>query len=484
MSEQQFFFQDVTPEETPVEGKLTGQQKQLVAKGQRAYAGKLAAPKAVGDYEQRAGDAIAELSPLSISAQAKNHANGEGVPIVNYERDYNAYLFPLKATFRAMGRLGDLARAGAPLDPVKAKADPAFRKMTEKLRPDSRGEHASFDQWSEQQSELRIATLGHEASYAQLQAALTGFQAAQYKLDRMRKQAEKESAEGKKAQIDQTIDTLVKIIDVSKMAISTVSKIDTLMNMSWAPSDVDGDAIGKTADEQQAIDDALAAGKSTRGRGQKAVDAATKIAGALKVSADKAKGWLEGAGFSTRDLLMVATGNAKEYDELTRKINTLNAQIQNLGVDIEMTEIKQAEQALAGFNMQFNVSSMGVASERKQARDAAGSFGSAGGTEGKMAMYVVNAYEELALFGGHADQQRKAKLDAKSDNIEGYLMYHHVQWYYLGHELKADYNELLNNVALVHQQRDYFSEKVPEWKARKEAWEQYLEDLTGKDLVK
>ena len=47
--------------------------------------------------------------PAHFGAPAKNHAarDREQIDIGRYESDYNSYLFPLRATLRAAGRLAD-----------------------------------------------------------------------------------------------------------------------------------------------------------------------------------------------------------------------------------------------------------------------------------------------------------------------------------------------------------------------------------------
>jgi hypothetical protein len=328
-----------------------------------------------------------------------------------------------------------------------------------------------------------MSVLSYAASDMKLMAAMTGYQAAQQKLLRMRKEAEKAGNQAKKGEIDQTVDTLMQIIEVSKMAINAMSVVDSAVNKTWDPTDVIAENIGRDAAEQGKIDDALAAGGSTRSKSQKGVDAAAKLAGALKVSVDKAQGWLAGAGFGTRDLLILATGNAAEYDRLTRNIQKLDIEIKNLGLDIELNEIKQAKEALDGFSMELGVQSKTVNAERMQARRAAASFGQqlGQGQDGVLTMYVANAYEELALFGGQSELARH-KLDGKVDRLFMYLHDVNTQYQYEGHNWVSDWQELAENVTMVREHREYFPDKVPEWQQRASAWEAYLKEITGSDL--
>ncbi len=472
-------FSDLTPDE--MDGsKLTPGQKRDVKKGQNIAAKRIAGPAQVGAYEQRGREAAEVLSPLSIANGPKTHAAQDGSPIVNYENDYNRYLFPLKATLRAMGRLSDLNSAGAPMTPDKA-ARPERLSVTDKKDGDAIN---AFNDWSAEQTELTMSVLSYSASDMKLLAAMTGYQGAQQKMLRMRKEAEKQGDQAKKGEIDATVDTLMQIIEVSKMALNTMAMVEGALSKTWDPTDVDAANIGKTADEQKGIDDALAAGKTTRSRGQKGVDAATKLAGALKVGVDRAQGWLAGAGFGMRDLLIVATGNAAEYDRLTRNIQKLDIDIKNLGLDIELSEIKQAKEALDGFSMELGVQSKTVNAERMQARKAAASFGQqlGKGQDGVLTMYVANAYEELSMFGVQAELQRH-KLDGKVDRMDLYLGDKSTQWYYRGHDWVSDWQELVENVTIVKQHRDYFPSKVTEWQQRNSAWEAYLKEITGSDLI-
>ena len=461
------------------QSKMTAQQKKGVKKGQDHVAKSIVAPAAVGSYEKNGREMANSLSPLSIANGPKTHAAHDGTPIVNYENDYNQYLFPIKATLRAMGRLSDLGNAGAPMTPDKA-AKPEKLSVTDKKDGDAIN---AFNDWSAEQTELTMAVLMHGASDMKLLAAVTGYQAAQQKMLRMRKEAEKQGDMAKKAEIDATVDTLMQIIEVSKMALNAMSVVEGALAKTWDPTDIDAANIGKNAAEQANIDDALAAGKGTRSKGQKGIDAATKLAGALKVNVDKAQGWLAGAGFGMRDLLILVTDGAK-YDQLQKNIQKLDGEIKNLGLDIELNEIKQAKQALDGFSMELGVQSKSVNAERMGARKAAASFGQqlGKGQEGVMTMYVANAYEELSMFGGQAERERH-KLDGKVDRLDLYLGDKSTRAYWAGHDWGADWKELVENVMTVKQHRDFFPEKVTEWQQRNTAWEAYLRQMTGSDLI-
>ena len=149
-----------------------------------------------------------------------------------------------------------------------------------------------------------------------------------------------------------------------------------------------------------------------------------------------------------------------------------------------MSEIKQAKEALDGFSMELGVQSKSVNAERMQARKAAHSFGQhlGQGQDGIMAMYVANAYEELALFGPQADRQRR-KLDGKVDRIDLYLGDDSTKAYWGGHGWGQDWRELVENVITVRYHRDFFPDKIAEWQERNSAWEAYVKQIAGSDLI-
>ena len=70
-----------------------------------------------------------------------------------------------------------------------------------------------------------------------------------------------------------------------------------------------------------------------------------------------------------RDLLIVATGNSAEYDRLTKNIQKLDIEIKNLGIDIELSEIKR-QRRLDGFSWS-SACSEELHAERMQARKRA-----------------------------------------------------------------------------------------------------------------
>src|SRR5262245_13287251 len=170
---------DLTPTTTDT-SKMSKKQKADVNKGQQIVAKSLEGPTAVGTYETRGKEAAAGLQPLHIGNGPKTHAAHDGTPIVNYENDYNQYLFPLRATLRAMGRLTDLNGAGAPMVPEKAAKHDKL-SMTQKHtkgRDDGDAVNA-YNDWSAEQTELRLSVMGYNASDMKLQAAIIGYQAAQ-----------------------------------------------------------------------------------------------------------------------------------------------------------------------------------------------------------------------------------------------------------------------------------------------------------------
>jgi hypothetical protein len=478
--EQYAQLEELTAGETTYTSQLTPAQKAQAKKGETIAGKALQGPTAVGTYEKQGKAAASGLMPLAVGNGPLRHAAEDGTPLVNYQSDYNEYLFPLKATLRSMGRLEDLAQTGAPLDPALA---PKRAPLSLDDQKDAGAENA-YNDWSRAQTGLSLSVESHTASDMKVLAALSGFRAGQAKLQRMKAQVEKGEAEEKKHKIDETVETLVKIVEVSEKAVSATVKIQSLLSSVADPEDVDPDMVGKNEKEQHDIDRKVKAGARSKSVEQKIADKAVVLGEKLHVSAEKAEGWLKGAGFGLKDLFIVATGNAQAYDDLTRQIAKLNAQIENLQIEAEMAEIKQAQQALDAFSMELSVNAHTVSAGVTQARRGAQNFGQSlgGGVETQMMMYVAEAYEELKLFGDEAARDR-AKLDPKVERIFSYIHDTSTVPVYKGHGWEDDWRNIDENARIVMDHRDYFSEKIPEWDRRATAWEQYLAALSGSRLV-
>jgi hypothetical protein len=173
----------------------------------------------VGGYEHQG----AEMAVPTIHVGPKARAAG-GLTLMQLETDYNAYTPWLRATLRAMGRLKDLDTGGAKTDPAAFLHDP---KLAAKFHLDpNRGDDdriGHFDVWHEQATDEKIAVANMGAGFKQLEAAISGFRAAEGMLRRRRKQAELEDAKGKKERIDQTVETLEKIESPSRQSRSAMS---------------------------------------------------------------------------------------------------------------------------------------------------------------------------------------------------------------------------------------------------------------------
>jgi hypothetical protein len=435
----------------------------------------------VGGYET--AGALQAVSTLHVGPKARNAG---GKTLVRLELDYNDYVPLLHSTLRAMGRLKDLANAGAKLDPAAVAADRKlaahFGRLDAERGADS-DPRRDFDIWSGHATEEPIAIASMGAGFHQLRAAIKGFRAAEDMLKRRRKQAMLANAESQKREIDEKVETLEKIVDTCFKAAEAAEFVESTIELSAELRELEtvegvgGKTITMTRQQSQGW------GERTRSAQQSLGSAAATLGEQLKLRHKKVESWLKEGGITLKNVLIFATGDAKEYEQLTKDISTLKNGIAQLGFDIETNQIEQAEEQLQGMKLELGVRGRLARAKQGEARAAARTFGEGmAGREGMLAMYAAQAYQDLALFGGEADRLRRARIDPYLDWLYGFVK--DSPYVAEGNGWYDDWAILRDWGQQMVEQREFFSARTPEWLQRAAQWNEFFANMTGGPLVR
>jgi hypothetical protein len=428
-----------------------------------------------------------EVPTIHIGPAAR--AEG-GETLIQLQLDYNDYVPLLHATLRAMGRLKDLDNAGAKLDPAAVMADP---KLAAHFKPldATHGKDkdrvndliGDFDTWSGHATEEQIAVASMGAGFDQLKAAISGFRAAEGMLRRRQKEAKLAGDESKKAAIDEKVETLVKIVETCFKAVEYAESVESLIEMSTEFHEletVEG-VGGKTSTMTKQQSEGW--GKRTESTQQSLGSAAAKIGEQLKKQHTRVESWMKEGGVTLKNVLIFATHDAKEYDQLTHDISQLKNDIAQLGYNIETDKIREAEKQLEGMKLEIGVRTKTARAKQGEARAAARTFGTGmAGNEGALAMFAAQAYQDLALFGGEADRLRRTRIDRYTGWLYAFVA--DSPYVAKGHGWYEDWITLRDWGQYLVEQRDFFTPRVPEWQQKAAQWNEFFAEMTGGGLLK
>ncbi len=419
----------------------------------------------VGGYENAGADHPVPTIHVGTEGRA---AGGE--TLLQLQSDYNAYTPLLRATLKSMGRLKDLDAAGAKLDPAALKADPKVAAKFTSTAASGKLAGVALNAWSDQATEEEIAVESMRAGFQQLNAAIHGFRAAETMLKHRQKQAKLENAEAKKEKIDQTVETLEKIVDTCFKAYEMAEGIETFLDTTRDVKDLEAVEAKESYKESHSKQQSL-------GR------AATVVEQQIQKHKGKAKDWLKEGGLTFKNVLIFATNNEQEYEQLTTQIAQLKSDLADLEFKKEDEQIREAEDQLEGMKLEIGVRIKQTRAKRDAARAAAGSFGDImAGDEGTLAMYAAQAYMDLAINGGAANRQRESRIDPYLGWLYGFLKDN--AYVALGHGWKPDWNDLQEWGQEMVEQRDFFSGKQPDWSKKAAEWNAFFEEVTAGPLVK
>jgi hypothetical protein len=377
-------------------------------------------PNYVGSYEHAGADH--PVPTIQVGSEARVRGGGR---LGKLQTEYDTYTPSLRATLKAMGRLKDLDNAGAKIDPAALKSDP---KLAARFGGRAGDHSKEFHTWSALATDQGDTVKDMQVGFEHLKAALFGFRAAQNLLEQRQKRGQLEEAKSKKKEIDETMETLVSIIETCRKA------------YDWS------EALEGAALANEAVD-------------------ASGIKQEVK-----------------QELLLFATGKSKEYKRLTKQIEALQKNLVALKFKEESDRINESFTELGAMQKEVQ-NRVGHASHKGgQARAAAGDFGTAmAGEDGALAMFAAQAYQDLAFHGSSADDQRRGRIDPHLTWLFGFL--EHDRKRAEAERWTEDWSILVEWGQQMVEQRNFFSERTPEWNKKAAAWNEFFVELTGGPLA-
>lgn len=469
---------------------------QVGASRKAATQERILAPNSTGYFEAEAGSVGGLGAPLHLGHNLKKDG---GPAIAEYEAGYNMYSVPLRSTLRALGRVKDVSMTGAPMTPAELKKRPDLNKRFQKLSLSHGNIDAdrSYADWARQQTNMKIDIEVFGAGQHELAAAISDYRSAQKLLEQKRTEAKKAARTQELHDIDETAETLSRIVEVSLEGWNAIAEIDAQVNKTQGLNENADGGNSQGLPQSNNVDFAYGtdtnptgvgpAPKSKRqvvgGTGQDLLDAGSagsKIANNVKKQLEKS-GKLS---LGLKDVFIAATGNAKKYSDLQRDIALLEGKIAKLKLEQEFEHVRAATQRLNGFSMEFRARTHQVQADRSAARNDARMFAKAigSGDEGIMAMYAAEAYQELAQFGELASAQRKSAVDPLWGRVHGYL-HGNDPHRYAAIGAADDAVALDTNLRAVQEQRAYFGAHVPEWKQVAHQWSEFLRERANLPLI-
>lgn len=468
--------------------EIAPEMREPEAAEKKTARGQVFKPDGVGDFETLAVTAMSDLArPLNLSTKMLRDGGG---PVVKFQEGFNMYTVPLRATLRAMGRAKDLMMTGAPATPKQLLADPKLAKRFGKLALDAKADNdaeASMGDFADAMTRMKVGADGLMAGQVMLKAATENYRAVQLKLQRRAKEARRAGMIGEVGAIEHAAEVCARVVEVSAEAVAGAAEIDLAMEGSGdvvEPMDMEaGGTVEDAATEhwssgQQKAGGAIeaAGGGISRGRA---------VAGQLQKYA------LAGKGIELKDVFIVASGDAGKYMQLQKDIAALSEAIGNLEYLEEQQLIHEAQTRLDGFKLDMTVRKETVSSDRKNSRHRAqelatawaGSTGKSdpGGKDAMFAMYSAEAYQELDIFGTHAEAARRQYVDPHVRGAGKYVADRGDS--FESQNLIADGDDLARSVGQAVEAKQYFHEHLPEWQATAEAWRAFLEERTSKQLL-
>lgn len=176
----------------------------------------------------------------------------------------------------------------------------------------------------------------------------------------------------------------------------------------------------------------------------------------------------------TADLFIVADGDAAKYDQLTKdikRIDELSAKWKDNEFDMA---VKKANTALDGAVMEVHARQMGNKGDSVDARRFASDFNAAmgGGSEGELAMYAAEAYQELSVHGDNASDVRTRMVDGPWKKVYNWMNNYPaaIKDTLAGRDAKA----LADNLQEVREEREFLNGSLPEWKERAAEWSHFF----------
>jgi len=460
----------------------------------------LANPDGSGYFERKANNLGGALNleqdfDPTRGQDLRDHAKGvNAVDIDAYEQAYNMYSVPYGMTMKALGRTKDLSTAGAPLTPTEFKKKQP--KLAARFAGLTNGREAgsgvaSFDNWSHVQKEMGTNVGVTNSAQLRLQAAVAGFKEAHAMIEQRKLAARKAADTTELAEINETAETLARIVDVSVAAVATAAEVESALSES-SSLDEGSEGVGDISKVQQSNNPDYVNGTgpdptgahlsvpktATQKAGDAAGDAAKVGAEGNAIAQKVGKALHDGTAgklkLSLHDIFIVADGDAAKFNRLTQDIKRIDELSGKWANDQFRNAVTKARLELDSAVMEVHARQMGNRGDSVDARRMANDFATAigGGTEGQLAMYSAEAYQELAAHGDNAQDIRKRLVDEPWK-----LVFHWMNNYpaAIGGTLAGrDAKALANNLQEVREQRESLDDSLPEWKERAAEWSAFF----------
>ncbi len=304
-------------------------------------------------YFEGQGGGLAE--PLHIGPELRKDA---GPALDRYVDGYSIYAVPLHSTLGSMGRLKDVSLTGAPMTPAELMQRPEFASRFTKLT----SENATADQeiaagaWSKSQQELAVEAADFSAAQVAVAAAVELYRSVQYSLQRKRVEAQRAEDHKQVRELEETADTLAKIVDVTMEAATSFGEFGELLEAKVALNETaEGlgtiehlPTSGATNWEHGTIHDPTGEGAATKSKVKRAGDGmsgASELGSRASQLAHQAKTRLAkvGAIELTMRGVFIALLDPAKYAQLNRDIVKLDAKIQALSLKEEQSRLIAAE---------------------------------------------------------------------------------------------------------------------------------------------
>jgi hypothetical protein len=451
---------------------------------------------ASGYLESEAGGLGA---PLHVGAELRKDA---GPRLDRYIDGYSIYAVPLRSTLGAMGRLKDVSLTGAPMTPAELEQHPAlaarFAHLTSQNSTATQENAATL--WSTTQQTLKVETETFSATQLTVSGAVKNYRSIQARLDGRRAKAQRSEDHQQVREIEETAETLARIVDVTVEAATSFGEFGELLESKIA-FDETAEGLesvehlpksGATNWEHGTIHDPTGEHQATKSKTKKAGDgmaAAGETGSRAAKLASHTRAQLAKVGQIDLSLngVFISLLDPKKYAQLQRDIVKLDRKIQSLEFKEEALALSSAEELLNGATLKLKASRHAVEVAQTAARTAARAYGTSvaenhgNANSTRMAMYAAEAYQELAAFGAQAKKQRSLTVMPEWAPVFRYMNEASIQRF-VALNVVDDARAVATNLQAVREQGSFLDSNVPEWQKNADAWSNFLGEHSPSEL--
>jgi len=301
-------------------------------------------------------------------------------------------------------------------------------------------------------------------------------------------------------EIEETAETLARIVDVTVEAATSFGEFGELLEAKVAFNETaEGlESIehlpksGATNWEHGTIHDPTGENTAVKSKTKRAGDGmsgAGEMGSRAAQLARQTKAQLAKVGqidMSMKGVFISLLDPAK-YAQLKQDIVRLDGKIKSLSFKEEEAELSAAEQGLTAATLQLKTSRDEVRVAQTAARTDARTYGTTvaenhlNASPTRMAMYAAEAYQELAAFGAQAKAQRGLNVMPRWTPVFHYMNQTNIERFV---ELNVvdDARALATNLQAVREQGTFLDVNLPEWQKNAHAWSNFLGEHSPSEL--